>query len=607
MFTRIKAFFMSLIMLITAAFPSIFGGTNKNVQEESLIRPETWAAVDGLGRTLPSAGEVRDKNDQKFVAMFYWTWHTKHANNLKAKNVTEILKEHPEIAHDFDSPLWESESFYSNGRPFYWGEPVWGYYSDRDEYVIRKNAELLADAGVDVIFFDATNGTQTWDEDCLKLFEVFEKAKQDGVNVPKMAYMLPFNSGSDSKISLKHLYDEIYSKGLYKDLWFMWDGKPLIMAHSDALNKRDKHEKEILNFFTFRKNEPTYFSKDTRYRKKTWGWCSSYPQTKFGKSWNGRIEEMCVSIAQNAADGRLAAMNSGGNVQGRSFTHGDYSYTYSYAGKDITVDKNIENSYFYGLNFQQQWDYAIECDPDMIFVDGWNEWLAGRWSEWEGTVNAFPDQFSDEYSRDIEPSNGVLKDHYYYQLVSNIRRFKGISQSVIEENGTKTYYHYTDSTLPRDCGCWIDRHYTSDTMRNDFVRADVKDDGENIYLTIVTKDDITPYTDNNWMRIFIDTDTTGCSDNWEGFEYIINRSGADENTLMIEKSTGGWNFEKTGTASYTVNGNKMNVIIPAAALGMTDSIHFNFKLSDNMQTDGDILDFYKSGDAAPGGRFTFVY
>ena len=185
MFMRIKAFFMSLIMLITAAFPSIFGGTNKNVQEESLIRPETWAAVDGLGRTLPSAGEVRDKNDQKFVAMFYWTWHTKHANNLKAKNVTEILKEHPEIAHDFDSPLWESESFYSNGRPFYWGEPVWGYYSDRDEYVIRKNAELLADAGVDVIIFDATNGTLTWDEDCLKLFEGMVSTMQ--VNKENMA------------------------------------------------------------------------------------------------------------------------------------------------------------------------------------------------------------------------------------------------------------------------------------------------------------------------------------------------------------------------------------------------------------------------------------
>ncbi len=607
MFTKIKAFFMSVIMMITAAFPSLFGGSNINLKNDSLILPETWAAVDGLGRTLPSACEVRERNDKKFVAMFYWTWHTRHAANLSAKNVTEILKEHPEIAHDFDSPVWESENFYPEGRPFYWGEPIWGYYSDRDEYVIRKNAELLADAGVDVIFFDATNGTLTWDEDCMKLFEVFEKAKQDGVNVPKVAYMLPFSASEDTRISLNHLYDEIYSKGLYKDLWFTWDGKPMIMAHSGALDKRDKHDKEILNFFTFRKNEPTYFCKDTRYKEKVWGWCSSYPQTEFGKSWNGRVEEMCVSIAQNAADGHLTAMNSGGSVQGRSFTHGDYSYTYNYAGKDIIADKNIADSDFYGLNFQQQWDYAIECDPDMIFVDGWNEWVAGRWSEWEGTKNAFPDQFSDEYSRDIEPSNGRLKDYYYYQLVSNIRRFKGISEKTIENSGTKSYYHYTNSTLPRDCGCWLNAHYKSDTMRNDFVRADVKDDGKNIYLTIETKNDITPRTDSAWMRIFIDTDTTGCSDNWEGFEYVINRGAADENTASIEKSTGGWNFEKTGTASYTVNGNKMSLTIPASALGFADSIHFNFKLSDNMQTDGDVLDFYKSGDAAPGGRFTFVY
>ena len=109
------------------------------------------------------------------------------------------------------------------------------------------------------------------------------------------------------------------------------------------------------------------------------------------------------------------------------------------------------------------------------------------------------------------------------------------------------------------------------------------------------------------MRIFIDTDKTGCSDNWEGFEYVINRGAADENTVAIEKSTGGWNFEKTGTASYSVSGNKMSLTIPASALGLEDSIHFNFKLSDNMQTDGDVLDFYKSGDVAPGGRFIFVY
>ncbi len=606
---KLIAVILSLITLLTSSLHSLFSyERNKNILNESNIKPDTWAATDGLGRTLPTSRETKEKDDTKFVGMFYWTWHTNFGKSLKAKNVTEILKEHPELLYDFDSPLWESESFYPDGRPFFWNEPIWGYYSDLDEYVIRKNAELLADAGVDVIFFDCTNDTATWDDTCLKLFEVFEKAKQEGVNVPKVAYILPFSANEDTTTSLKHLYNDIYSCGKYKDLWFMWDGKPMIMAHSSQLKITNPLEKEIKNFFTFRKNDPSYFSKDKSYNKKTWGWCSDYPQAKYGKTVNGQIEEMCVSVAQNAKDGKLSAQNAEGNVQGRSFTHGDYSYTYNYGGKTITVNKNIKNSEFYGLNFQQQWDYAIECDPDFIFVDGWNEWIAGRWKEWEGTKNAFPDQFSDEHSRDIEPSNGELKDYYYYQLVANIRRFKGVSDLTLENDGTKTYYHYENSTYKRDCDGWVGLHYNSDTLRNDFVKAEVTVKDGNIYLTAETKNNITPYTDNAWMRLFIDTDKTGISENWEGFEYIINRNGATQNTVNIEKSTGGWNFIKTGTASYTVSGNEMTYIIPVCALGLNAAdVHFNFKLSDNMQSDGDILDFYKSGDVAPGGRFTFVY
>lgn len=600
---------LAFFSFITALFPGIFGN-DKNINQpvDSLIMPDTWAAVDGLGRTLPTAEEVGEKNESKFVGMFYWTWHTNFGSNLTAKNATEILTEHPELLYDFDSPIWESESFYPDGRPFFWDEPIWGYYSDLDAYVIRKNAELLADAGVDVIFFDCTNDTSTWDNTCEKLFEIFEEAKKDGVNVPKMAYILPFSASNESTISLKHLYNDIYSKGRYSDLWFYWDGKPLIMAHSSQLSRFDETEKAILDFFTFRKNEPSYFAGDCSFSAKKWGWCSDYPQTKYDKSLNGRIEEMCVSVAQNAGDGELRAQNDPRTVQGRSFTHGDYSYAYDHAGKTITVDKNIENSEFYGLNFQQQWDYAIECDPDFIFVDGWNEWIAGRWQEWEGTPNAFPDQFSPEHSRDIEPSNGILKDHYYYQLTANIRRFKGTNEKAIESNGVKSYYHYTNSTYERNCDGWVGLHYSENTMRNDFAKADVYDNGTDIFFTIETKDDITPYTDSAWMRIFIDTDYSDISPSWEGFEYVINRENASESKVIIEKSLGGWNFEKCGEAEYTVSGNKMTVRVPASALGMSgDSVHFRFKLSDNMQTDGDIMDFYKSGDAAPGGRFTFVY
>lgn len=609
MLKKILAFFLSILAMLGVDSPAIFGNhANVNTPAESLIRPETWAAVDGLGRTLPAADEVGAKDEEKFVGMFYWTWHT-NFSSLTPKNVTEILEEHPEIAYDFDSPIWESESYYPNGRPFFWEEPLWGYYSDLDAYVVRKNAELLADAGVDVIFFDCTNDTATWDNACEKLFEVFEQAKADGVNVPKVAYMLPFsNDKNTTTVSLKHLYEDIYSKGRYQDLWFMWDGKPMIMAHSSGLNLTDETEKAISEFFTFRQNEPSYFAGNKTFNQKIWGWCSDYPQTKFGTSLNGDVEQMCVSVAQNAVDGQLAAQNDKRGAQGRSFTHGDYSYSYVYGGKEITVDNTIANSDFYGLNFQQQWDYAIECDPNFIFVDGWNEWIAGRWEEWEGTPNAFPDQFSDEHSRDIEPSKGRLKDYYYYQLVANIRRFKGIDQETVTENGIKTYYHYTDSTLARDCDGWQGVHYTSDTMRNDFVKAQVAESGDNLIFTVECENEISPYTDRAWMRILVDTDTAGLSPNWEGFEYIINRENATADTVTVEKSAGGWAFTQTGTAAYTVSGNKMVITVPKAALGLTGSeVHFNFKLSDNMQTDGDIMDFYTAGDVAPGGRFTFVY
>ena len=115
-------------------------------------------------------------------------------------------------------------------------------------------------------------------------------------------------------------------------------------------------------------------------------------------------------------------------------------------------------------------------------------------------------------------------------------------------------------------------------------------DNDNVYFRIETVDNITSYTDPAWMRILIDTDSTGNSANWEGFEYIINRGNADEATVTVEKSTGGWAFEETGAASYTVSGNVMQLSVPRSALGIEkgEEVHFNFKLSDNMQADGDI-------------------
>lgn len=620
-FQAIISFFTTIFMLPSMLGVALFGTDNINTNTYGEVRPDTWVAVDGLGRTLPTYEEVGERDDEKFVGLFYWTWHYNFASTQEADNATEVLKEYPEALHDFNHPAWENTY---DGKPYYWNEPLFGYYQNLDEYVVRKHAEMIADAGVDVIIFDCTNGSETWVPAYETLFRVFDEAIKEGVNVPQISFLLPFSDEEHAAVSLRQLYEDIYSKGRYKHLWFMWDGKPLIMARESALDKYDPYEKEIIDFFTFRKNSATYFDKNNSITKNTWGWCSTYPQTKFGTSLFGGAEQMCVSVAQNAADGQLVAMNSGGNVQGRSFTHGDYSYSFKKGNETVTVNSETENAMLYGLNFQQQWDYAIACDPDFIFVTGWNEWIAGRWKEWQGTENAFPDQFSDEYSRDIEPAAGILKDHYYYQLCANIRRFKGVTEPMKTEGGqtiniygadsqwnwvNNEYFHYTGSTRDRDAAGWVGLHYENHTMRNDFSNVKVTYDNKNVYFRIETADDITPYTDKAWMRILLDTDSSGETANWEGFEYIINRDSADADTLKIEKSTGGWSFETTGTAQYRIDGNVMYVSVPKTALGFgaKNEIHFNFKLSDNMQTDGDIMDFYQNGDVAPGGRFMFAF
>ena len=87
---------------------------------------------------------------------------------------------------------------------------------------------------------------------------------------------------------------------------------------------------------------------------------------------------------------------------------------------------NDPNAIDRGLNFQEQWDHALKMDPELIFITGWNEWIAGRYKNWQGTENAFVDQCDKEYSRDIEPMKGGFADNYYYQLVANIRRYKGV-------------------------------------------------------------------------------------------------------------------------------------------------------------------------------------
>lgn len=597
------------------------GMSLSGVAQTSSVTAESdnWMLTDALGRKARTYSEAGDRDSTRFVGMFYWTWHQGDDENggrdntsIEVKNITEVLREHPEAINDYNHPAWGEPG----KRPgvFYWDEPIFGYYHTADPWVLRKHAEMLADAGIDAVFFDCTNGSLVWEASYRALLKTWQQALKDGVNVPKIVFMLPFAATPDSRKSLINLYVNLYSKGEYEDLWFYWKGKPLIMAYPDNLADKGV-EKDIRDFFTFRPGQPDYVV-GPKEGSKQWGWLEVYPTHGYAlDATTGKYEQCVVGIGQNAG------VSSGGHCC--AFTLPD-TFGRSYS-KTKGYDKR-EDGYLYGWNFQEQWDRAIdEIKPEMVFVTGWNEWTSGMWNKSHGWSDplSFVDQYDKDHSRDIEPTKGWgdKGDVYYQQLVDNVRRFKGMAAppkasapKTIKlgkkgewDNVLPRYKAYRGNTFHRDHTGRYNKYYTDNSGRNDIVGAQVAHDGKNVYFRVETADKLTPADDPNWMMLFIDADCDK-STGWNGYDYIVNRVSPGSRKVYVERCVGNdWKWEKIGSAPYVAKGNVLEISIPKKTLGMGRDIDFEFKWNDNMQAPGDVLDFYISGDTAPGGRFNYRY
>ena len=592
--------FVVLAFTVTAAFNAVGQLTNSDY----------WAATDALGRKVCDYTSAGAKRRDKFVAMFYWTWHQgEDDTTYPVKNITEITRKYPEAIKDYNHPAWGEK------KPgfFYWEQPLLGYYKTTDPWVLRKHAEMLADAGIDAVFFDCTNGSITWKESYEALLKTWNQAQKDGVNVPKIAFMLPFGPSANSLTSLRQLYNDLFKPKRYENLWFFWKGKPCIMGYPDNLTD-SAEDREIAHFFTFRPGQPDYVNGPQR--NDQWGWLEDYPQHGYVKGLNGKFEQVTVGVAQNAAPstkGHCSAFNLPGSF-GRSFSQRK--------GFDPRT-----NSYLYGWNFQEQWDRAFELDPDIVYVTGWNEFIAGQWlpkDNWTGDPFSFVDEFDWEHSRDIEPNKGWGDngDVFYLQLVDNVRRFKGMlhpvkaspAQTIHVGNvngwdGIQPYYHhYKGNTMHRDHPGRNDQFYKNTSGRNDIVGAKIARDSEYLYFYVETSEKLTSQNDPNWMMLFIDADRDK-STGWNGYDFVVNRVSPRDGKAIVEKNVGGrWEWEAVAATKFGVKENKLELEINRRVLNLNKGeVDVEFKWNDNMQEPGNIMDFYVNGDTAPGGRFNFIY
>ncbi len=176
------------------------------------------------------------------------------------------------------------------------------------------------------------------------------------------------------------------------------------------------------------------------------------------------------------------------------------------------------------------------------------------------------------------------------------------------DNVAPAYNHYKGNTSHRDHVGRNNTYYTNNTGRNDIVKAKVARDNQFLYFYVETAEKLSSHKESNWMLLFIDIDRDK-STGWNGYDYIVNRKSPTGKTVVIEKNIGNrWEWEEVERSSYVVKDNRLEIKIDRKTVRQDGKpLNFEFKWNDNMQENGNIMDFYVNGDTAPGGRFNFVY
>lgn len=556
------------------------------------LQSDTWVATDAFGHVAPIEATARSARKDKFVGIFYFIWQSRS---------DEVYDNSKAIAANPADPKYGPRSAFH-----WWGEPAVGYFRADDPWVARKNLQMLGDAGVDVLILDATNAF-TYPNDVQTLCDTAEQMRHEGFKTPDIAFIT--HSGTVKTVTT--LYNTYYALGLYKDLWFLWDGKPLILGDKAANDHGETLGPKIVDFFTWRYSWAWDPGKDK------WQWIDKYPQRSGWHDNPSKPEEMPVSIAGHPID----------NL-GRSY-HSDETWG---KGTEPPVDQyHATSESVKGLQFAQQWKQALKVDPEFIFVTGWNEWIAQRFvSGADGGPTFlgrklrpgetfFVDNYNEEFSRDAMPMKGRYGDNYYMQLVDGIRRFKGVRPIAVSHDfhtialdnfdaWSKVTPEYLDAigdVTHRDWDGWKGHHYTNAMGRNDIVSAKVACDAKNIYFYVHTQEKLTPHTDLNWMQLLIDSDQDAKT-GWHGYDFVVNSKVVSAAQTTLRRLSDG----KTWPVAYRVYGDEMMIVIPRPLIGQANlnETAFDFHWADNVPVgSGDIADWWYDGDSAPDGRFNYRY
>ena len=552
--------------------------------------------VDPFGRSFSSIASL---NEKKQVGLFFWLWIGQpYATDIYDATRILALPDGLNILTGKDVPVSP------NGQAHFWGEPIWQYYNSEDEWVIRKQIQMLTLAGIDFIYFDTTNAL-IYKNVFMKILSVINEYQEKGWNPPRVV----FYTHSRSIRTTESIYRELYEPGHFPTTWYRINGKPMIISYTkveddiaEAKSRGDNNYSpeplpdEIRNFFHILKpqwpGDPVF---ENGFPWVEW----IYPQPL-------HTNVMNVTVASHPSVPMSFSLTRGLVNWGR--------------GWNPDLSKNVSEDVDKGTFFQRQWDHAIKTNPDMISIGGWNEWIAYK-QLWDGEY-MMCDAVNKEYSRDIEPMNGGYQDAFYIQMIQNIRRYKGIGRQEQKKTGKKTvnihgnisqwdnvYYSLKnigcDDIGRNNQGAAPTVHYEQQVPENILQEIKVSDDEEYIYFYIRGNKPFAVESGNNVLNILIGTGEPGLRD-WECYEYIIGRDYTD-NMTDINRIGKDFSVEATGNADFVSNNDVIQIRIQRKAVGLDKKDRFYFKIASGVEVSSDIMSYYTSGSVMPMGRLSYMY
>ncbi len=345
----------------------------------------TVKAVPREGHSLGL--DITDKKD--IVSICYSVWHNaiNGSGTGEIKNiadVTEMLKTYDFSAEKGFVNKQTGETENQLTKFHYWGKPAQGYYRSSDVNAIRNNMNLLYKAGVDFIILDLTfatapgyaPGTSTFEayigSSVTPLLDTIMLMRSEGLGTPYVVFWM----GSDNMF--EYMDDNFLGVEKWKDCFVYWDGKPFMMKW--VMDDSDSYDKwTVRGMYGLQGkaslNQWSYLEIDN---SKT---------VAYGK--DGNPEHMCVDVATQET--YMSVPTAHGRQGGR---------------------------FFY-----QQWYNAFNVHPKIVTVTWWNEWCVQLYYV-DGVGYIFTDDFNEEYSRDIEPEDGILGDTYYKWLCRYISDYR---------------------------------------------------------------------------------------------------------------------------------------------------------------------------------------